>query len=115
MSLATPGDYLTQQQIPWFGPGYDATYCPTSGTGFGFSTYGCLIPANPKKLPNPTAVQLKAQLATKGITKPTIALIGHRLGVGQEVGPERRVHLHGRRLDRRVREGLGAGTARGRR
>jgi branched-chain amino acid transport system substrate-binding protein len=76
VSLATPGDYLTQQQIPWFGPGYDATYCPTSGTGFGFSTYGCLIPANPKKLPNPTAVQLKTQLATKGITKPTIALIG---------------------------------------
>ena len=41
VSLATPGDFLTQQQIPWFGPGYDATYCPDKGVkGFGFSTYG---------------------------------------------------------------------------
>ena len=44
VSLATPGDFLTQQQIPWFGPGYDATYCPDKGVkGFGFSTYGCIL------------------------------------------------------------------------
>ncbi|HZP28085.1 MAG TPA: ABC transporter substrate-binding protein [Acidimicrobiia bacterium] len=76
LSLATPGDYLTQQQVPWFGPGYDATYCPTGKAGWGFSQYGCLIPENPKKLPSPTAEQLKKVLAAKGISNPTIALLG---------------------------------------
>jgi hypothetical protein len=33
VSVVTPADYLTQQQIPWFGSGYDSTYCPASGSG----------------------------------------------------------------------------------
>ena len=27
VSVVTPSDFLTQQQIPWFGVGYDTTYC----------------------------------------------------------------------------------------
>jgi len=77
VSTSTPSDYLTQQQIPWFGPGYDVTYCPSSGKGgFGFSTYGCLIPNNPKVLPGPQWELLKKEFASKGISKPTAALIG---------------------------------------
>jgi ABC-type branched-subunit amino acid transport system substrate-binding protein len=77
VSTSTPSDYLTQQKIPWFGPGYDNTYCPPSGSGgFGFSTYGCLIPENPKVLPGPNWELLKKELASKGNSKPTVALIG---------------------------------------
>ena len=77
VSVVTPGDFLTQQQIPWFGVGYDTTYCPTSGSnGFGISAYGCLIPTSPKKLPGTNWQQLKTQLASKGIENPTLALLG---------------------------------------
>ena len=77
VSVVTPSDFLTQQQIPWFGVGYDNTYCPDSGkNGFGISAYGCLIPNNPKRLPGTQWFLLKKQLATKGIQNPTLALLG---------------------------------------
>src|SRR4051812_24651069 len=77
VSVVTPGEFLTQQQIPWFGVGYDTTYCPESGSnGFGLSAYGCLIPTSPKKLPGTNWEQLKTQLASKGINNPTVALLG---------------------------------------
>jgi ABC-type branched-subunit amino acid transport system substrate-binding protein len=76
VSVVTPSDYLTQQQIPWFGVGYDTTYCPESGTGFGLSAFGCLIPTNPKRVPGTQWTLLKKELATKGIQNPTLALLG---------------------------------------
>jgi branched-chain amino acid transport system substrate-binding protein len=76
VSVVTPSDFLTQQQIPWFGVGYDTTYCPDSGTGFGLSAYGCLIPTNPKRIPGTQWTLLKKQLAAKGIANPTLALLG---------------------------------------
>ena len=76
VSVVTPSDFLTQQQIPWFGVGYDTTYCPESGTGFGISAFGCLIPTNPKRVPGTQWTLLKKQLATKGIANPTLALLG---------------------------------------
>ena len=77
VSVITPSEFLTQQQIPWFGVGYDNTYCPDSGkNGFGISAYGCLIPDNPKRLPGTQWFLLKKQLATKGIQNPTLALLG---------------------------------------
>jgi ABC-type branched-subunit amino acid transport system substrate-binding protein len=74
LSTVTPNQYLTQQQIPWFGTGYDTTYCTKNS--FGFSIYGCIIQDNPKKLPGPNWEQLKKELAAKGLTKPTVALLG---------------------------------------
>jgi hypothetical protein len=77
VSVVTPSDFLTQQQIPWFGSGYDETYCPASGQGgFGFSAYGCLIPAKPTRLPGTQWELLKKELASKGIANPTLALLG---------------------------------------
>jgi branched-chain amino acid transport system substrate-binding protein len=77
VSVITPSDYLTQQQIPWFGTGYDNTYCTESGKpGFGISAYGCLIPTNPKRLPGIQWELLKKELAGKGIAHPTVALLG---------------------------------------
>lgn len=76
VSVITPSDYLTQQQIPWFGTGYDNTYCTSGAPGFGLSAYGCLIPDNPTKFPGTQWQLLKKQLASKGIQNPTLALLG---------------------------------------
>jgi ABC-type branched-subunit amino acid transport system substrate-binding protein len=76
VSVVTPSDFLTQQQIPWFGSGYDVTYCTDGKPGFGLSVYGCLIPTNPKRIGGINWELLKKQLATKGISKPTVALLG---------------------------------------
>ncbi len=54
---------------------HDAT-APTAATGFGISAYGCLIPTSPKRIPGVQWELLKKQLATKGIQKPTLALLG---------------------------------------
>ncbi len=85
VSVVTPGDYLTQQQIPWFGPGYDNTYCPEKGTkGWGFSAYGCLIRTDAKRLPNTIGELLKTELEEDGITEPTIAMIGTDTETGKQ-------------------------------
>jgi ABC-type branched-subunit amino acid transport system substrate-binding protein len=76
MSQVTPGQFLTQSQVPWFGVGYDSTYCGKASAVWGFGISGCVLPSTPpRRLPNRPAEMLKAQLAAKGITKPTIALI----------------------------------------
>jgi ABC-type branched-subunit amino acid transport system substrate-binding protein len=76
VSVITPSDFLTQQQIPWFGVGYDDTYCTSGAPGFGISAYGCLIPDSPKRVPGTQWQLLKKQLASKGIQNPTLALLG---------------------------------------
>jgi branched-chain amino acid transport system substrate-binding protein len=76
VSVITPSDYLTSQQIPWFGTGYDNTYCTDGAPGFGISAYGCLIPDNPKRFPGTQWTLLKKQLASKGIQNPTLAMLG---------------------------------------
>jgi ABC-type branched-subunit amino acid transport system substrate-binding protein len=77
VSFFTPREYLTQQQIPWFGTGYDNSFCPESGKGgWGIAVYGCLLPANPTKMPGPWWELMKKELADKGVAKPTVALIG---------------------------------------
>jgi len=77
VSLATPSDFLTQAQVPWFGPGYDATYCPDKGTkGWGFSIYGCILRLDATRAYGTTFALLKKEVASKGVTNPTIALIG---------------------------------------
>jgi len=77
VSIVPPTDYLTQSQIPSFGPGYSTAYCPTTPSkSWDFGIYGCLIPEKPTQVPNTQWVQLKKSLAAKGISKPTVALIG---------------------------------------
>ncbi len=77
VSIVPPTDYLTQSQIPSFGPGYSTAYCPTSPkTSWDFGIYGCLIPEAPKQVPDTQWVLLKKSLAAKGLKNPTVALIG---------------------------------------
>ena len=85
LSSNTPGDYLTQQQIPWFGSGFDTSYCPASGkNGFGFGVNGCLLPQDPTRLPSAAAELLKKELAAKGIKQPTYAIQGTDAPAGKK-------------------------------
>jgi ABC-type branched-subunit amino acid transport system substrate-binding protein len=77
VSIVPPSDYLTQQQVPSFGPGYSTAYCPTApAKSWDFAIYGCLIPENPKVVPDTQWVLLKKSLDAKGVKNPTAALIG---------------------------------------
>jgi ABC-type branched-subunit amino acid transport system substrate-binding protein len=84
VSVVTPADFLTQQQIPWFGVGYDTTYCTDGAPGFGLSAFGCLIPTKPKRVPGTQWTLLKKQLAAQGNANPTLALLGTDTTSGKE-------------------------------
>jgi ABC-type branched-subunit amino acid transport system substrate-binding protein len=84
VSVVTPSDFLTQQQIPWFGTGYDTSYCTDGSPGFGISAYGCLIQTAPKRVPATYWELLKKELAAKGIQKPTLAMLGTDTTSGKE-------------------------------
>jgi hypothetical protein len=49
VSPFNPGDFLKQQHVPYFGGGFDNTYCSTtpSTSVWGFSFIGCPAPNNP--------------------------------------------------------------------
>jgi ABC-type branched-subunit amino acid transport system substrate-binding protein len=77
VSLQTPGTFLNQQQIPWFGTGYNATYCPDHGVkGWGFSVYGCILRSDPKRAYLNNFDLLKKELESKGQSNLTMAQIG---------------------------------------
>jgi ABC-type branched-subunit amino acid transport system substrate-binding protein len=54
VSAVNPGEYFEQQEVPYFGYAFDFTYCSEEPDpdiwGFGFN--GCLVPADPKELPD---------------------------------------------------------------
>jgi ABC-type branched-subunit amino acid transport system substrate-binding protein len=76
VSTATPAEYLTRQHVPWFGPGYDESYCPRAGKrGWGFGVYGCLLPVDQRAASAPNWELLATELRSQGNARPTVALI----------------------------------------
>lgn len=53
-SQSNPGDYFKQQHVPYFGWAFDNSYCSDNGdkTVYGFGYNGCLVPSNPKAMPD---------------------------------------------------------------
>jgi ABC-type branched-subunit amino acid transport system substrate-binding protein len=49
ISANNPGDYFKQQKVPYFGGGFDFTYCSTKASTdvWGFSDGGCIVPSDP--------------------------------------------------------------------
>jgi len=79
LSAVMPGDYLTQRKVPWFGWAFDATYCTESPseTSYGFGYNGCLVPDDPKRMPD-NGGQLYKYVSTKtGNQKPTVAIFAN--------------------------------------
>jgi ABC-type branched-subunit amino acid transport system substrate-binding protein len=71
-----PGDYMNQKKVPYFGWGFDKSYCGPGDTLYGFGFSGCVLPPDPKKVPDFSAGNPYKLLTEKGIKKPTIAAIG---------------------------------------
>ncbi len=80
-----PGDYMTQKKVPYFGWGFDKGYCGTGDTGYGFGFSGCVLPPDPKKVPDFSAGNpYKYMTEVKKIKNPTIAGIGTDSSVGTD-------------------------------
>jgi ABC-type branched-subunit amino acid transport system substrate-binding protein len=71
-----PGDYMNQKKVPYFGWGFDKSYCGTGDKLYGFGFSGCVLPTDPKKVPDFSAGNPYKLLKSMGIKKPTIAAIG---------------------------------------
>jgi ABC-type branched-subunit amino acid transport system substrate-binding protein len=83
-SRVTPGDYLVQNKVPFFGWGIEQSYCHPEITanlwGFGFS--GCQVNPEPSVAID-SARQLHNYASEKlGKKRPTIALIANDLEAG---------------------------------
>ena len=71
-----PGDYMNQKKVPYFGWGFDKSYCGPGDKLYGFGFSGCVLPPDPKKVPDFSAGNPYKLLTEKGIKNPTIAAIG---------------------------------------
>ena len=75
VSQFNPGDYLKQQHVPYFGWAFDNSYCSDTGdeSVYGFGYNGCLVPSNPKAMPD-TYREFYGYLSDKiGKKNPTVA------------------------------------------
>ncbi len=77
VSATAPGTYLNLKQVPYFGWGFDKSYCGTGDKLYGIGFDGCVLPPSPKVVPDFSAgTAYKYVTETLGIKKPTIAGIG---------------------------------------
>ena len=79
MSQFNPGDYFTQQQVPYFGSAFDNSYCSKTPStklwGFGYN--GCLVPSDPSYLANTAANPYTYVSKKTGKKQPTAALFSN--------------------------------------
>jgi hypothetical protein len=75
-SAFNPLAYFQQQKVPYFGWGFDGTYCSKepSTSLWGFGMNGCLIPDNPTAMPDSAASLYKYVAQKTGKAHPTLAM-----------------------------------------
>jgi branched-chain amino acid transport system substrate-binding protein len=78
-SQSNPVDFFAQQHVPYFGWAFDGTYCSpkpvTTLWGFGYD--GCLVPSNPKVMPDSGAPLYAYAVKQTGKQHPTVAIFGN--------------------------------------
>ena len=79
MSANTPGAYLTQQKVPWFGGGFDVSYCSTKATTtlWGFGPSGCIVPEKPSFVTDTFHTVYKYVSEKTGKKHPTFLSFGN--------------------------------------
>ena len=80
VSAVTPGPYLNQQHVPYFGWGIDNTYCSTpkpSTKLYGFGYNGCIVPADPPYMPDSFVNEYKYVSQKTGKKHPSIVLFSN--------------------------------------
>ena len=77
VSRNNPADYMAEQHLPYFGWGFDDSYCSQTPNpdiwAFGYN--GCLVPSDPTTMPDPTTRLIKYIREVTGKDAPTVALI----------------------------------------
>jgi branched-chain amino acid transport system substrate-binding protein len=84
-SANNPGDYLKQQHVPYFGWAFDNTYCSNTidKTIYGFGFNGCLVPDNPKVMPDIGFALYDYVKKQAGKQHPTMALFSGDMQAGK--------------------------------
>ena len=86
-SQNNPGTYFKQQKVPYFGWAFDNTYCSNSSTSstdvWGFGWNGCLIPDNPKVMPDAGAQLYTYVKQVTGKDHPTLAMFSNSTQSGK--------------------------------
>ena len=107
-SQVVPADYLIQQEVPWFGWGFDASYCKTEETTdiWGFGWNGCLVPSDPPYMPNAGATQYAYVKEKTGKDSPTIAIFANDTESGRNAAKFQSVSFEGNGWDVVMRDGI---------
>jgi ABC-type branched-subunit amino acid transport system substrate-binding protein len=78
VSITNPGDYFAQQHVPYFGGGFDQTYCSDKPSTklWGFSVQGCVQPHSPVRVSDNYWSLYQYVSKKTGKQHPTLALFG---------------------------------------
>jgi ABC-type branched-subunit amino acid transport system substrate-binding protein len=78
-SQANPGDFFTQQKVPYFGWAFDNTYCSNKPSTklYGFGYNGCLVPSDPSVMGDGAFLNYKYVSEKTGKKNPTLALFSN--------------------------------------
>jgi ABC-type branched-subunit amino acid transport system substrate-binding protein len=109
-SQNNPGTYFKQQQVPYFGYAFDNTYCSSSDSPstdvWGFGWGGCLIPSNPKAMPDAGSQLYTYVKQQTGKDHPTLALFANSTQSGKNAVSTSAVAYAGAGFDVVMKSGL---------
>jgi ABC-type branched-subunit amino acid transport system substrate-binding protein len=85
-SANNPVDYLAQNHVPYFGGGFDSTYCSSrpSTSLWGFSSEGCIVPQAPSFVSDIYRAQYQYASQKLGKQHPTMVIFGGDTDSGKD-------------------------------
>lgn len=88
ISANNPGQYFAQQHVPYFGGGFDDTYCSNkpSTSLWGFSDGGCITAANPSRVTDIYHAMYTNVVKLTGKKHPTFIIVGNDNESGKNGG-----------------------------
>ena len=88
VSANNPGQYFAQQHVPYFGGGFDNTYCSNkpSTSLWGFSDGGCIVAANPSRVTDIYHAMYTNVAKITGKKHPTFIVVGNDNESGKNGG-----------------------------
>jgi ABC-type branched-subunit amino acid transport system substrate-binding protein len=88
ISANNPGEYFTQQHVPYFGGGFDDTYCSNKPTTklWGFSDGGCITASDPSRVTDIYHAMYTNVSKLTGKKHPTFIVVGNDNESGKNGG-----------------------------
>ena len=88
VSANNPGQYFAQQHVPYFGGGFDNTYCSNKPSTklWGFSDGGCIVAANPSRVTDIYHAMYANVAKLTGKKHPTFIVVGNDNESGKNGG-----------------------------